>query len=416
MNPLWKKSPPQTALDASLVAAVEEVRRSIEGLTGDDEAAAHHMPKTLVRVDDVEQFGVLAFAFDDPAMAMASNRPLDGFRPEVYRLFLACARARLDFLNRYTVAETWDAATPTRPSKAVFTALVYLHNLWVLCTDEHAGLQGLYRDKSIIGFYEPLYAFPESIHAQRPSFRFDDLVIIHAAVLRFLEIYGARLMPIGEPSHFEDPLRLYAAMRSRHPVLLLMLDQLIALSPLSRLWFLPGGPPYFDAAWADARRWAEGCASLFSRAARPLLMTLADYLVFTLFQPTTREADGDDWKSRYQMQPRLDALRLFNQFLAHTEVLYSKYPAYVDFRVLCCYYFYQSSLPIAAENYLRGRQAREAGGVLTFLQHCRWIAEPERPAPAPGGDTLDATLRRMRTRLIEADFDEQCRRLLETGA
>jgi len=100
MNTFWKKRAPQAAVGASLVAMRDEVWRSIEGLTGDDEASAHHTPKTLVRVDDVGRFGALAFAFDDPAMALASSRPLDGFRPEVYRLFPACARARLGFLER----------------------------------------------------------------------------------------------------------------------------------------------------------------------------------------------------------------------------------------------------------------------------------------------------------------------------
>ena len=414
MNIFSKKSPARTVGGTALPAVVGEVLRSIDGLTGDGEAAAQHTPKTLVRVDEVGQFGVLAFAFDDPAMALASTRRLDGFRPEVYRLFLACTRARLDFLNRYTVAETWDAAPPTRPSKALFIALVYLHNLWALCTDEHAGLQGLYRDKSILGFYEPLYAFPEAFHAHQQTLRFDDLVTLHAALLRFLEIYGTRMLPGEAPAHFEDPLRLYTAMQSRHPVLLLMLDQLIALSPLSRLWFLPHSPLHTDTAWAGIGRWAEGSAALFSRTARPLLTTLADYLVFSIFQPTTHETDGDDWKSQYQMQPHIDALRPFNQFLARTQALYGKYPAYIDFRVLCCYYFYQSSLLIAAENYLRGRRGREADAVITFLWHCRWISRPERPASSPGADALAATLHRMQSRLKEAAFDEQCRRLVET--
>ncbi len=367
----WKKSPPRATVDVSLVATADDVWRSIEGLTGDDEAAAQHTPKTLVRVDEVERFGVLAFAFDDPAMALASSRPLDGFRPEVYRLFLACARARLDFLNRHTLARRWDAAPPTRPSRALFIALVYLHNLWVLCTDRHAGLSGLYRDKSILDFYAPLYAFPEALHAQRQPFRFDDLVTLHAALLRFLEIYGTLLPPVPRPARFEDPLHRYAAMQNRHPLLLLLLDQLIALSPLSRLWFLPLAPLHVDAAWAGVDRWAEGCASLFSRLARPLLATLADYLVFSIFQPSTREDNDGDWTSRTQTKPRLEALHTFNQFLDHSQARYAKYPAYVDFRVLCCYFFHQSGLLIAAENYLRDRRGREANAVTTFLQQCR---------------------------------------------
>ena len=411
MNSLWKKRPLPAATDASLMAAVEEVRRSIEGLTGDDEMAAHHTPTTLVRIDEVGQFGVLAFAFDDPAMAMASNRPIDGFRPEAYRLFLACTRARLDFLNRYTLAETWYAVSPVQPSNALFVALVYLHNLWVLCTDEHAGLRGL--DKSILDFYEPLYAFPETVHAHRTPFHLDDLVTLHAAVVRFLEIYAARLLPPRAPARFEDPLRLYAAMQNRHPLLLLLLDQLIALSPLSRLWFLPHTPLHVDAAWSHVRRWAEGCGALFSRPARPLLTTLADLLVYAILRPTTRETSDDDWQDRYQIHPRLDALMAFNQFLDRTEVFYEEQPAYVDFRLLCCYYAYQSNVLIASENYLRGRRGPEADAVVRFIQHCRWISAPERPLPTPSGGPLDATLNHMRTRLREAGFEEQCRGVLE---
>ena len=411
MDSLWKKRPPRTATDASLTAAVEEVRRSIEGLTGDDDAAAQHTPTTLIRIDEVRRFGVLAFAFDDPAMAMASNRPLDGFRPEAYRLFLACTRARLDFLNRYTIAETWYAVSPIQPSNALFVALVYLHNLWVLCTDEHAGLHGL--DKSILGFYEPLYAFPEALHAHRTPLHLDDLVTLHAAVVRFLEIYGARLLPPRQSARFEDPLRLYAALQSHHPLLLLLLDQLIALSPLSRLWFLPQSPLHVDAAWSPVRRWAEGCEALFSRPARPLLTTLADVLIFSILHPTTREAEDDHWKDRYQIDPHGDALTTFNQFLDRTEVLYDEQPAYVDFRLLCCYYAFQSNVLIAAENYLRGRRGPDAEALVRFIQHCRWISAPERLRPSPSGGPLDATVNRMRTRLREARFDEQCRGVLE---
>jgi hypothetical protein len=413
MTPPWTKPPPPVAIDRSLPAVRDDVLRSIEGLTGDDDAAAHHTPTTLVQADEVVRFGVLAFAFDDPATALASNRRPGGFRPEVYRLYLACARARLDFLNRYTLSEPAPAAPPGPPSNGVFVALVYLHNLWVLCTDDHAGLQGLYRDKSILGFYEPLYAFPDALHAAQASFHLDDLITVHAAVLRFLAIYGTRLLPPQEAARFEDPLRCYAAMRSHHPVLLLLLDQLIALSPLSRLWFLPHAPLHVDAGWAGVDRWATGCQALFSRAARPLLMILADYLIFTIFRPTTREADEDDWKSRYRMQPRPDALAAFNQFLEHSQARYGVHPAYVDFRLLCSYYFYQSGLLPAAENYCRSPHGRADEAVLAFLEHSRWIGRPEQTAPPAPGDLLATTLHHMRIRLQEAAFDGQCRLLLE---
>ena len=413
MNTPWKTNAPSLVINQPLPAVVEEVMRSIEGLTGNDEAAAYHTPTTLVQADEVARFGVLAFAFDDPATTLASNRPLEGFRPEVYRLYLACARARLDVLNRYTVAETWPTLPPEQPTAGLFIALVYLHNLWVLCTDQHAGFAGLYRDKSILDFYEPLYAFPEALHAQPQPLHLDDVVTLHAAVLRFLAIYDARLAPNQETAHFEDPLRQYMMMQNRHPVLLLLLDQLIALSPLTRFWLLPAAPLHVDAAWAGVSRWAKGCEPLFSRAARPLLITLVDYLIFTLFQPTTRESDDEDWKSRYQMQPRLEALHLFNQFLERSQARYGLHPVYVDFRVLCCYYFYQSSLLLAAENDRRRRRVGEADPVSTFLRHCRWISQQDRPSPLPPTDALDATLQRMRTRLTEAAFDEQCRGVLE---
>ncbi len=408
MSSPWKSNTANLVIDQPLPAVVEEVLRSIEGLTGDEKAAQNHTPRTLVQADEVVQFGALAFAFDDPASALASNRPLEGFRPAVYRLYLACARARLDFVNHHTVTETWQADPPEKPSKSLFIALVYLHNLWVLCTDDHAGLPGLYQDKTILDFYEPMYAFPRALHAHQKPLHLDDLITLHAVVLRFLSLYQERLAPTEGTARFEDPLHQYATMRSQHPMPLLLLDQLVALSPLSRLWLLPEAPLHVDTTWAGVGRWARGCEALFTRAARPLLMMLADYLIFTLFRPATREAEDDDWKSRYQMHPRLDALHLFNQFLERTQARYGLHPVYVDFRVLCCYYFYQSSLLLAADNNRWG----QAEAIITFIEHCRWISKPTRTAPPPQ-DTLDHTLHRMRTRLTEAAFDEQCRGVLE---
>jgi hypothetical protein len=401
-------------------AMLSEIMESVVFLTGAGEAPnPQRLPHTFVTAADFERFGLSSFAFESPYDALATKTPLHGqaFRAEFCKLALACAFARLQLLRQYTLVETphfW----PYLPSRELVVGLVYLHNLLVLCREQPAGLTAM-AEKSILNFFDPFHEFCEALAAKDFVWNLGDIIALHAAVLNFLSIYaGASLVEVKlERDVHRRPLQIYNVMRQKHPLILMLLEQLLEFSPLSRFWFLAAGPFHFE---ENGAKWFAQSRALFCREALPVLSSLADYLVSAIFRP--RSKDGAE-PGGYRVDVNALALRSLAAFFQAGETAAKKNNYVVYFRILFCYYMYESHVLEGLADFIASRPAARPSGPLeensppailkNFLASCALANKTSGcAARTDHPDSWQDFVRSALQRLQDGQFDEKCSRLV----
>jgi len=384
-----------------------EITASIMRLTG-VAGQTQPLPTTLVRAYDFEQFGRLSFALANPDFYLATKAPLQNFRAEFHRVTMAGAFARLQFLRKYTLMEK-PLAKPRPPSKALFLCLAYLHNLLALCREEHAGMAGM-AEKSVLDFFDPFNEFCEALRAQELAWNGDDIVVLHAVILNFLAIYAEACpgeIPLPPDLHHR-PLQIYERLRQRHPLLAVLLEQLLEFSPLSRFWFLPKGPFHFS---EDDAKWFAQCSALFSRKNLPLLTALADYLVSSIFTlKTTPHADPE---KKYFAEFNDFALRRVTAFFKVSEAAEAGHRALIHFRWWFYHYFNQPRLRAGLDNFINANKPQTQNTKLIvlreFLESCAWAeAGARREIFKDASDPWELATQSMVKRLWDDQFVPQC--------
>lgn len=390
---------------------LKEIMNSILRITRFKEGQnSRFMPKTFIRVQDFEQYGLLNFAFNNPYDSLATRTPLSGFQPDFMTLAGACAYVHMEFFKRFTLIEK-PIYSQRVPSKYLIISFIYLHNLLIFCKKCNAGIDGMIR-KGITDFFSPFHEFYE--YLKNNVWQLDEIIILHASILNFFDIYAEQCLnqtKLLNEFHCRY-LDIYQEMQEKDPLILVLIEQLIESSPLSRFWFIARSPFHFK---ENTQKWFDKCDSLFQRDALPLLIMLTDYLAHSIFKlsqsyPEQPKSDA----ARFNIAFNPFALKSVSEFLKISELAEKSNEYIIYFRLLIYYHLFQSHwlYKLKNSNIFADSDNKNCEILKEFLHTCTWMSSISRfSVNLRSSDKLKNRVLDLLNRVIIEKFGDQCDRI-----
>jgi hypothetical protein len=297
----------------------EELLRSIFYLTG-YKVDAIWQPSRLIHADECMQPAMLLYAFKEfkkQNTFFEKGYMPTGYSPGILDVVYAFHCARASFLNTHTVAQGANLADPRSPSPVLFTATVYLHNCAILGTHAEFDNSSL-GIKQFIAINESMRTFHTILKKQTEIVTADDVITLHAVVIKFLRFYQDRVLRGAlagkDRPLFYRPTDAYLQLRTHNIFLSLLIEQLVRFSPISRMWFIPAVPYHFP---EQAGEWERLSLPFMGTEMTPLLMSLGDYLasLFSDFELWRNWAALFNWQEREWQERYARALMIILDFL-----------------------------------------------------------------------------------------------------
>lgn len=417
---LWKskKTLPPLKFSADLVHESEAFRQAYHSILA---FCGHTPPPTppsrLLLSRDIERYGILNFAFES-AYAYFSDESFadEKISSEIIDIVLATTDAQIQFLRNYTLFDSRSVPDHRFPSKGLLLVAVYLHNLWVIKERQPEAQRGL-SPREVDDWIIPMQDFCTALEKPEFVLNLEDNLTAQQFLLHFLGICVEH-RPV--PLSFATSIQLLSELRKEQPTIAILLEQLLKYLPLSYFWFLGQAPYHLPPL---TKSWSRRLRILFTRRALPLVMTLADNLVLSIFksQKLAVAQNHAITYTTFNAAALEQVRRIFTQFEAETG--FNKY--FTTFRLLFYFYMVQSKhlhgleqaiiyATEIKEEIAKGEQVWSAEAVVAMTQFMEETALVTSVLPIAIANKRDRpfqSIERMVNNLTEHGFSRRCQRI-----